>query len=66
MTHSRLNNLFLLYMHVASTDNLDLQAVAQEFVGVNSRIMQFFGKCSQLFVSGLFYAFVSVLAHYWC
>ena len=44
MTHSRLNNLFLLYTHVAKTDSLDLQAVAQEIVGVNSRRMHYFGK----------------------
>ena len=39
MTHSRLNNLFLLYIHTAKTDGLDLQnveAIAREFVAVNS------------------------------
>ena len=36
MTHSRLNNLFLLYIHTAKTDGLDLEAIAREFVAVNS------------------------------
>ena len=36
MTHCRLNNLFLLYVHTDVTDNLDLSCIAKEFVSVNS------------------------------
>lgn len=44
MTHCRLNNLFLLYVHVTKTDSLDLKAVARDFVNVNSRRLHYFGK----------------------
>ena len=44
MTHSTLNILFLLYTHIAKTDSLNIQAVAQEFVAVNSRRMHYFGN----------------------
>ena len=44
MTHSRLNNLFLLYTHTAKIDDLDLKAVAREFIAVNSRRIHYFGK----------------------
>ena len=44
MTHSRLNNLFLLYIHTAKTDGLDLEAITRESVAVNSRRMRYFGK----------------------
>ena len=36
MTHQRLNNLFLLYVHTSRTDSLDLSAVAREFVLANT------------------------------
>ena len=41
MSHCRLNNLFLLYVHSAKTDSLDLVTVAKEFV--NSRTRRYFG-----------------------
>ena len=44
MTNCRLNNLFLLYVHVTKTDSLDLEAVARNFVNVNSRRLSYFGK----------------------
>ena len=44
MTHQRLNNLFLLYVHTAQTESLDLVAVAKEFVSANSRRLNYFGK----------------------
>ena len=44
MTHCWLNNLFLLYIHMAKTDSLDLKAVARDFVNVNSRRLHYFGK----------------------
>ena len=44
MTHKRLNNLFLLYVHTAQTESLDLVSVAREFVGSNSRRLNYFGK----------------------
>ena len=37
MTHQRLNNLFLMYVHTARTDAWDLLFVANEFASVNSR-----------------------------
>ena len=47
MTCQRLNNLFLLYVHTAHTDSLNLMSVAKEFVSANSQ------SCSALFVSFL-------------
>ncbi len=44
MTHQRLNNLFLLYVHSERTDTLDLIAIAKEFVATNNRRMNYFGK----------------------
>lgn len=44
MSHCRLNNLFLLYIHTSRTDLLDLSAIAKEFVSVNSRRLHYFGK----------------------
>ena len=32
MTHCRLNNLFLLYIHTARTDALNLEKVAEDFI----------------------------------
>ena len=43
-TDCRLNNLFLLYVHTSRTDELDLKEIAKEFVCVNSRRMNYFGK----------------------
>lgn len=34
MTHCRLNNLILLYVHMAITDLLDVKAIARDFVSV--------------------------------
>ena len=36
MSHCRLNNLFLLYVHSSKTDTLDLETVAKEFVSMNT------------------------------
>ena len=44
MTQERLNNLFLLYVHSERTDALDLTAIAKDFISVNSRRMNYFGK----------------------
>ena len=44
MTQSRLNNLFLLYIHLPEVDSMDLRAIAQEFVSVNARRFHYFGK----------------------
>lgn len=44
MTECRLNNLFLLYVHKSMTDTLDLSQIAKDFVSVNSRRMNYFGK----------------------
>ena len=44
MTHQRLNNLFLLYVHTARRDSLDLISVAKEFASANSRRLNYFGK----------------------
>ena len=44
MTQCRLNNLFMLYVHTNLTDMLDLTQIAKEFVSVNSRRINYFGK----------------------
>ena len=44
MSHCRLNNLFMLYVHSSKTDTLDLVTVAKQFVSVNSRRARYFGK----------------------
>ena len=46
MTECRLNNLFLLYVLIykSMTDALDLSQIAKDFVSVNSRRMNYFGK----------------------
>ena len=44
ISESRLNNLFLLYVHQALTDELDLQAIAKNFIAINSRRSNYFGK----------------------
>ena len=44
MSHCRLNNLFLLYIHTPRTDALDVSTIAKEFVSVNSRRLNYFGK----------------------
>ena len=46
MTDCRLNNLFLLYIHTCRTDALDLSAIAKDFVTVNSRRINYYGKFS--------------------
>ena len=42
MSHCRLSNFFLLYIHTSRTDLLDLSAIAKEFVSVNSRRLHLF------------------------
>ncbi len=44
MTQSRLNNLFILYIHPTRTEDLDLSQIAKEFISVNTRILNYFGK----------------------
>ena len=44
MGQSRLNNLMLLHVHKEATDNLDLIACANDFVGDNSHRYNLFGK----------------------
>jgi len=44
MTSKRLNNLFLLYTQQQLTDSLDVVAVAKDFVAINSRRMNYFGR----------------------
>ena len=46
MTDNRLNNLFLLHIHIHSenTDELDLNEVATAFTSVNQRCVNYFGK----------------------
>ena len=44
MTECRLNNLFLLYVHKSVTDALDLSQIVKDFVSVNSRRRNYFGK----------------------
>ena len=44
MTQERLNNLFLMYVHTARTEELDLASVANEFVSSNTRRLNYFGK----------------------
>ena len=44
MTQQLLNNLFMLYVHTTYTDSLDLHSVAEEFVSVNTRRLNYFGK----------------------
>ncbi len=40
MTHCRLNNLFLLYIH----DAINLEKVAKDFISVNQRRINYFGN----------------------
>ena len=44
MSQQRINNLFLLYVHKARTNDLDLLSVAKDFVYANSRRSKYFGK----------------------
>ena len=44
MTQSRLNNLFILYIHPTRTEDLDLSQIAKEFISVNIRRLNYFGK----------------------
>ncbi len=43
MTAQRLNKLFFLYVHKSFTDLLDLEKVANDFVSVNTHIINYFG-----------------------
>ncbi len=43
MTAQRLNNLFILYVHKSFTDLLDFKKVANDFVSVNTRRINYFG-----------------------
>ena len=43
MSQQRLNNLFLLYVHKARINALDLSSVAKDFVYANSRRSNYFG-----------------------
>ena len=48
MTRQHLNNLFLMYVHTERSESLDLTSVAKEFVPINSRRLNYFGKYSVL------------------
>ena len=43
MTQQRINNLLLLHGHKNRTDNLNMQKIAEEFFGGNSRRRIFWG-----------------------
>ena len=47
MTHQRLNNLFLLYVHTQLTDTLEVSSVAQDFISVNPHRFNYFGDFLQ-------------------
>ena len=44
MTNYRLNNLFMLYVHSDRAKGLDIKRIAQEFVSVNTRRLNYFGN----------------------
>lgn len=44
MTQERLNHVLLLHCHKSRTDNINLNSVASNFIAVNERREQFFGK----------------------
>ena len=44
MTASRLNNLFLLYVHLPLTEKVDLVQFARKIVAANSRRQKYFGQ----------------------
>ena len=43
ITSQRLNNLFLLYVHQAQTDALDITSIAKDFASINTRRVNYFG-----------------------
>ena len=51
MTHCRLNNLFLLYIHTTITDATNLDEVAKDFISVNPRRINGFGNIYIFFCS---------------
>ena len=44
MTQKLLNNLMLLHVHKDKTDEIDLNVIAEQFINVNERRRNFFGK----------------------
>ena len=44
----KLNNLLLMHVHQHRTDALDLVELAKEFIAVNQRRMNYFGKTMTL------------------
>ena len=44
VTQQHLDNLFLMYVQTAKTEQLDLASVAYEFVSSRTRRMNYFGK----------------------
>ena len=44
MSQPRLNHVMLLHAHKERTDLLDLEQIARDFVSVNERRVNFFGK----------------------
>ena len=47
MSACRLNSLMLMHVHQERTEKLDLAAIAHEFVSVNSRRLNYYGKIRQ-------------------
>ena len=48
MTQQRLNNLFLLYVHTARTDALDLSSMVKAFVSANICLSNYFWEVLEL------------------
>jgi len=44
MTHCRLNNQYLLYIHTSKTDALSLEKIAKDFISVNQGSINYFGS----------------------
>lgn len=63
MTHSWLNNLFLLHVHQTKTDQLDLVTIAKEFVNVNSRRLRYFGKFNSVY--SVYHMYCRIINYIW-
>ncbi len=46
MTQSRLNNLFILYIHPTKIEDLDLSQIAKEFISVNTKRLNILERCN--------------------
>ena len=47
LTQEHLNHFLMLNVHKSHTDDIDLNAVINDFVGVNERRVRFFGQNKQ-------------------